>query len=89
MLSPCFLPAVEGIRRLISERESGEKKSVDFDTYGEKQVLQTAKEEKGKVTPALVALETSLSITQAEQILEKMAKKGYVVMHVKDDGRIE
>ncbi len=83
------LPAVEGIRRLICERESGEKKAVDFDTYGEKQVLQTAKEEKGIVTPALVALETSLSITQAEQILEKMAKKGYVVMHVKDDGRIE
>ncbi len=83
------LPAVEGFRRLITERANSGHRNVENENYGEKQVLKTAKDEKGIVTPALVALKTSLSIKQAEKILEEMAKMGYTIMHVRDNGRIE
>ena len=83
------LPAVEGFRRLMVEKRSSGQSDVEKENYGEKQVLKTAKDEKGIVTPALVALKTSLSINQAEKILEKMAQMGYAVMHVRDNGRID
>jgi hypothetical protein len=83
------LPLLEGIRRLLAERRSGRGANLPPGVAEEKQILHTAREEKGLVTPALVALKTSLSIAQAEQLLEKMARQGHAVMHVSDQGRIE
>lgn len=61
----------------------------DDEASGEKQVLQTAKAEKGLITPALVALKTDLTMERAEKILESMARKGYAEMRVSDSGRVE
>ncbi len=87
------LPALEGFRRLRAERAAGrvggpagEQRRLPS---AEKQVLQAARDEQGRVTPALVALKTELSIGEAEKILEEMAQKGYASMQVNDDGRIE
>jgi hypothetical protein len=89
-----ILPLAEGLRRLRQERAprralEEEPQVLLSGAAAEKQILLAAKEEKGLVTPALVALKTELTIQEAEKLLEEMARKGYAVMHVRDDGRIE
>ena len=92
MLFAGVMPMVEGIRRLASARYSKppvtqhKKPSV---ASVEKQILLTAKEEKGVVTPALVALKTELSIQEAEKRLDEMAQNGYTMMQIRENGRIE
>lgn len=87
-----IMPMVEGIRRLVSARYSkpiaAEPKAKSVASV-EKQILRAAKEEKGIVTPALIALKTELSIQEAEKKLEEMAQYGYTVMQVRESGRIE
>ncbi len=83
------LPLLEGIRRSLVYRQRDKITPRDDEALGEKQVLQTAKAEKGLITPTLVALKTDLTIEKAEKILESMAQRGYAVMHVNDSGRIE
>lgn len=84
------MPMVEGIRRMASARYSKpqvpKKPSV---ASVEKQILLTAKEENGVVTPALIALKTELSIQEAEKKLDEMAQKGYTMMQIRENGRIE
>ncbi len=83
------MPMVEGIRRLAAARYERPAVAKKSSAWSEKQILQAAKEEKGIVTPALVALKTELSIQEAEKVLEEMAQKGYAMMHVTPSGRIE
>ena len=83
------LPLLEGIRRSLVYRQRDKIAPLNDEALGEKQVLQTAKAEKGLITPTLVALKTDLTIEKAEKILESMAQRGYAVMHVNDNGRIE
>jgi hypothetical protein len=89
-----ILPLVDGLRRLRRERlppkpVGEEPQALITSAAAEKQILLAAKEEKGLITPALVALKTELTIQEAEKLLEEMARKGYAVMHVRDNGRIE
>jgi hypothetical protein len=89
-----ILPLAEGLRRLRSQRQvrklpEEEPQVLLSSAAAEKQILLAAKEEKGIITPALVALKTELTIQEAEKLLEEMARKGYAVMHVRDNGRIE
>lgn len=87
------LPAVQGllhigqkrpeIKQRIEETEKAEKISK------EKQVLALAEREKGRITPALTALKTNLSIEDAEKILSDLAGRGYANMEVTSTGRIE
>jgi hypothetical protein len=89
-----ILPLAEGLRRLRRERlppkqVEEQPQALLTSAAAEKQILLAAKEEKGIVTPALIALKTELTIQEAEKLLEEMARKGYAMMHVRDDGRIE
>ena len=92
MLFAGVMPMVEGIRRLVWARQSKpvaarpKKPSV---AAVEKQILLTAKEENGVVTPALIALKTELSIQEAEKKLDEMAQNGYTMMQIRENGRIE
>lgn len=92
MLFAGVLPMIEGIRRLAAARASKpiaaqpKKPSV---ASVEKQILRAAKEEKGIVTPALIALKTDLSIQEAEKKLDELAQNGYTMMQVRENGRIE
>ena len=92
MLFAGVMPMVEGIRRLVSARHYrpsvGERKKSSV-ASAEKQILLTAKEERGVVTPALIALKTDLSIQEAEKKLDEMAQSGYTMMQVRENGRIE
>jgi len=86
------MPMVEGFRRLAAAR-SYKPRTVQARrssaTSTDKQILLAAKEEKGVVTPALIALKTELSIQEAEKRLDEMAGSGYTVMQVRENGRIE
>lgn len=85
------MPLVEGLRRLVSQRNRPRvsARAGAGSVSSEKQVLLVAKEERGVVTPALVALKTELSIQEAEKILESMAQLGHAQMRVTENGRIE
>ncbi len=52
----------------------------------EKEVLLAAKKYNGKITPVEVAVESNLSVEEAEQILKKMADKGYASLEVSEGG---
>ena len=86
------MPMVEGIRRLVWARQSrplaARSKQASVAAV-EKQILLTAKEENGIVTPALIALKTDLSIQEAEKKLDEMAQSGYTMMQIRENGRIE
>jgi hypothetical protein len=92
MLFAGVMPMVEGVRRLVAARHSrpvvGERSKPSVASV-EKQILLTAKEERGVVTPALIALKTDLSIQEAEKKLDEMARNGYTMMQVRENGRIE
>ncbi len=84
-----LMPAAEGLRKLLSGRKRTANSAGDDNAEAEKEILRIAQREKGRITPALVALNSFLSIERAESILENLAKKGYASMHVTEDGRIE
>jgi hypothetical protein len=86
------MPMVEGIRRLYAARSSkpvAAKPKKPSVASVEKQILLTAKEENGVVTPALIALKTELSIQEAEKKLDEMTQSGYTMMQIRENGRIE
>lgn len=94
------LPMVKGLTSMVSGRQrlggpqpapqmEGPGGTVPGKVDSERQILLVAKEENGRVTPALAALKTELSIENAEHILQNMAEKGYATMHVTDEGRVE
>jgi hypothetical protein len=83
-----LLPAISGVRRLWRERPEGGPARLAA-AEAERRILIAAREARGVVTPALVALRTELSIEEAQGLLEQMARKGYAIMHVRENGRIE
>ncbi|MBN1697397.1 MAG: TM2 domain-containing protein [Spirochaetales bacterium] len=54
----------------------------------ERIILKVAKKNSGFVTPAEVVIESDLTMDQAKEYLEKLAKKGYAEMRVKTNGVI-
>jgi hypothetical protein len=83
------LPAIKGLQGMISYRDEKKAEPLRQAASAEKEILQLAKEEGGRVTPALVALHTFLTTEEAEEILQRFVKKSYAVMQVTDDGRVE
>jgi hypothetical protein len=83
-----LLPAISGVRRLRRERPEEGPPRLEA-AEAERRILLAARDARGVVTPALVALKTGLSIEEAQGLLEQMARKGHAVMHVRESGRIE
>ena len=52
-------------------------------------MLQIARRQSGRVTPTLVAVDTTLSVEAAERTLDEMVRGGHATMAVADDGRVE
>ncbi|MDR1902194.1 MAG: TM2 domain-containing protein [Treponema sp.] len=63
-------------------RDSGPKDSV------ERSILKAARENKGVITPAEVALSANVSIDEAKKELDAMLSKGYAEMRVRKSGTI-
>ena len=87
-----IIPAVRGTIRFLSTRKLAEEKHKEIEYAGnaamERSILKTAREENGKVTPALVALHTDISIMDADNALQDMVKRGYASMDVNDNGTV-
>ncbi len=84
-----ILPAIEGLRGMISRRIESKIEPEVQAASAEKEILKLARNEGGTVTPALAALHTTLSIEKAEEVLQSFVKKNFAVMRVTDDGRVE
>lgn len=83
-----MLPAVKG---LLSLRRTGSSPRPPAPEPPDPQteVLKIARHLGGRVTPALVAVDTTLSVEEAERALDGMVRGGYATMAVADDGRVE
>ncbi len=55
----------------------------------ERAILTTAKEGNGRVTPAIISLNTTITLENAEKALEEMVRRGYASMDVRDSGTVE
>lgn len=88
-----IMPLVRGLFKLLEDRNRKINFQRDNDLqnarYPEKAILQTAKDRQGKVTPALIALDSNLSIEEAEKGLRYMASHGYASMEVTESGTVE
>ncbi|MDE0229769.1 MAG: hypothetical protein OXH96_00725 [Spirochaetaceae bacterium] len=83
-----MLPAVKGflsLRRIGTARHLRAPAPPDAQT----EVLKIARRQGGRITPALVAVDTPLSVEEAERALDQMVRGGYATMAVADDGRVE
>ncbi len=83
------LPIVEGARRLASDRRDGRAARREQEQAAEKQILRAARDHGGRVSAVSAALRTSLSIEDAEKVLEGFVKSGHALMNITLDGRIE
>lgn len=77
-----------GRRSGYIEKEQKEPKEMSRSDK-ERKVLQIAKKNSGKITPALLALETDMTLKESEDILDELAKQGYLQLEVYDSGSIE
>jgi hypothetical protein len=89
MVAAGILPLIEGVRRLVSGKRDKVTSALEREAETEKQILRAAREQKGRLTASIAALSTNLTISEAQGALEKMAKEGYAVMNVTNDGRLE
>jgi hypothetical protein len=83
------LPIVEGARRLAGDRRDLRASQRAEERVAEKQILRAARDHGGRLSAVSAALRTSLSIEEAEKVLEGFAKTGHAVMNITLDGRIE
>jgi hypothetical protein len=83
------LPIVEGARRLASDRRDDRTALRAQEQAAEKQILRAARDHGGRLSAVSAALRSSVSIEEAERILEGFAKSGHAVMNITLDGRIE
>lgn len=67
-------------RKIENKKETNESK--------ENKILKIAKKYNGRITVTQVALETDLSLEEAEKMLKDLVRKGYVNMNVNDNGVI-
>lgn len=86
-------PVIRGVQRLYARRAVERQRRAEIpktnDSDGMRQILRIAQANKGKVTPAVVTLNSNLSLEDAERLLQEMTAKGYAAMNVTDSGRIE
>lgn len=84
------LPAVNGAGKLIARRYNGQApRAADERARIERQILLTAREHSGRVTPTRAAVNASCSIEAAQKILDDLAQKGFCSMEITSGGRIE
>jgi hypothetical protein len=87
------LPVASGIKHLIEAgiAAPGEKRKEKAERGRalELSILRLASERGGILTPALVAMETGMSLDEAQAALDQMAGKGHAELNVLDSGRLE
>lgn len=89
-----ILPMARGAGKLLEERsqtrlkEPSKPRELSKEAR-ERLILKAAQKHKGVVTPTMIAVESDLTISQAEEILEDLARRGYASLELRDSGGIE
>lgn len=88
-----FVPLIRNFFKLGSsaledKRDEEEIKHKQI-VSSEKMVLQSAKDNAGVATPSLIALNTNLSLEEADKLLQDFVSKGYASMEVTDSGKVQ
>jgi len=87
------IPLIRGGFRFFTNRqlpEEGRQRLLESKSASiERSILSVAKSENGRITPALVALNTDTTLEDAQKALEEMVKRGYAGMDVRDNGTVE
>lgn len=83
------MPLIEGVRRALSRRGETRAGSQTRESDVEKEILRAARDSGGRLTAATAALSTSLSMAEAQAMLEQMTRQGHAVMRVTNEGIIE
>ena len=79
-LIPCTLLVLLGAYQLLRGRTSTAKPGPG----AEKQLLRAMRESEGPITPVEAALETSLTVDEAESILSRVADRGRLTVESRD-----
>ena len=79
-LIPCTLLVLLGAYQLLRGRTSTAKPGPG----AEKQLLMVMRESEGSITPVEAALETSLTVDEAEEILSRLADRGHLTIESRD-----
>ena len=89
MLAAGIFPVVEGVRRLLGRKKEVQNSSQQREAETERQILRAARDSGGRLTATEVALQTKLTIKEAQGALEKLSREGHAVMNVTDNGIVE
>jgi hypothetical protein len=88
-----LLPAARGLAGLIAAKGAAPaaKRLGERETAAENEriALLVARKKGGRITPALVVLDSEMSVEAAERALDGLARKGHAAVRIRDDGRIE
>jgi hypothetical protein len=84
-----IFPLKNAITRILNGKKLRQELSQNEEMRNQKTVLRIAKENKGIVTPTLVAMNSDLSIEQADLLLQSITKKGFADMQIRESGKIE
>ena len=82
-----MLPALFGIAlvcRGIWQLAQGGQRSKGPRPGGEKQLLMAIRDTGGTITPVEAALETSLTVDEADEILSRLANRGHLLVEGRD-----
>ncbi|AEJ62450.1 hypothetical protein Spith_2195 [Spirochaeta thermophila DSM 6578] len=82
-----IIPLLHGLRKLFTQLARRTRRRPSGDR--EKEILLVARRHGGVLTPTILAVETELTLKEAEKMLEQLASKGYASMEITDSGRIE
>jgi hypothetical protein len=93
-VAPLAASVRELAERRLARRESLEPRAARLSAKEkavaqEREVLRIARDSGGVVTPSLVAVESQLSVEEAERTLDELAKKGHAELRVASSGRVE
>ena len=89
-----LLPLARGAGKLLEEQDQNRieprkpPRPLKRDDR-ERLILKSAKTHDGRVSPTLIAVETDMTIAQAEKILTELVRKGYATLEVRDNGGLE
>ena len=83
------IASVLSARYSPTARARREAEAKQIEGLREKQILTIARDHNGRISAAVVALHSDLSLAESEQLLQKLSATGHAQMNVLDDGRIE
>ena len=86
---PCIRGGVKFLTDLKLRNERQKMLPLRKEEGLERAILSAAKEANGRVTPTIIALNSNVSLQDAEKALEDMVKRGYAGMDVRDNGTVE